>query len=95
MQGQSVLSFVSLALLAAATNLNPGSGAYVQVLHQHLKGLCADIQNHTITDVQTNERVSLLLKDSFIGSFPPKERDFIKEFVETQMFEVYCDCIIK
>ena len=66
-----------------------------QILHDHLRGLCANIHNHTITDVQTNERVSLLMKESFVGSFPPKDKDFIKEFVETQMFTVYSDCIIR
>lgn len=66
-----------------------------QILHEHLHGICADIHSHTITDVQTNERVSLLMKESFIGSFPQRDKDFIKEFVETQMFTVYSDCIIK
>ena len=67
----------------------------VQILHEHLREICSNIHSHTITDVQTNERVSLLMKESFVGSFPAKDREFIKEFVETQMFTVYSDCIIK
>ncbi|XP_062216805.1 uncharacterized protein LOC133916923 isoform X2 [Phragmites australis] len=35
--------------------------------------------------------VSLLLKDSFIDSFPSKDRPFIKLFMETQMFSVLSD----
>ena len=67
----------------------------LQVLHKHLEGFCSDINRHTCTDVQTNERVSVLLKESFLGSFDPRNRDFMKEFVDTQMFEVYSDCIIR
>jgi hypothetical protein len=63
-------------------------------MNDHLEGLCRDLQMHTITDVQTAERVSLLLKDSFIESFIPRDRLFIKQFVETQMFSVYSDSVI-
>ena len=35
------------------------------------------------------------MKESFVGSFPLKDKEFVKEFVETQMFTVYSDCIIK
>jgi hypothetical protein len=41
--------------------------------------------------VQTGDRVAVLLKDSFIESFDAKDRNFARMFVETQMFEVYCD----
>ncbi|XP_022758550.1 uncharacterized protein LOC111305354 isoform X1 [Durio zibethinus] len=36
-------------------------------------------------------QVSLLLKDSFIDSFPSKDRPFIKLFVDTQLFTVLSD----
>ncbi|PPD95858.1 hypothetical protein GOBAR_DD07116 [Gossypium barbadense] len=36
-------------------------------------------------------QVSLLLKDSFIDSFPIKDRPFIKLFVDTQLFTVLSD----
>lgn len=63
-------------------------------MNTHLGNLCHDLQMHTITDVQTSERVSLLLKDSFVESFAPRDRTFIKQFVETQMFSVYSDSVI-
>ena len=70
--------------------------ASVQVLHRHLEGLCADIGKHICTDVQTSERVSVLMKETFVASREsPKDREFMKEFVDTQMFTVYSDCIIK
>ena len=68
----------------------------MQVLHSHLEGLCADIGKHICTDVQTSERVSVLMKETFVASREaPKDREFMKEFVDTQMFTVYSDCIIK
>ena len=67
----------------------------VQVVHDHLNWLCAGLPQHTITDVQTSERVSLLLKDSFVESFGVRERIFMKQFVETQTFSVYCDTVIR
>lgn len=37
---------------------------------------------------------SVLLKDSFVESFPPRDRPFMRQFAETQMFSVYCDAVI-
>ena len=37
---------------------------------------------------------SVLLKDSFTDSFPPRDRPFMRAFAETQMFAVYCDAVI-
>ncbi|KAK9834290.1 hypothetical protein WJX81_004017 [Elliptochloris bilobata] len=68
---------------------------FLQVVQEHNSRLCADLHLHTITDVQTSERVSLLLKDSFVESFPQRERPFMKQFVETQIFSVFVDSVIK
>ena len=57
--------------------------------------MCAELHQYTITDVQTSERVSLLLKESFVESFNARDRLFMKQFVETQMFSVYCDAVMK
>lgn len=67
----------------------------VQVVQEHNGRLIEGLHLHTITDVQTAERVSLLLKDSFLESFPPRERPFMKQLVETQMFSVFVDSVIK
>ena len=63
-------------------------------MRQYLSGLTANLAKHTITDVQHDVRVSLLLKDSFIESFAPKERPFIRGLVATQLFAEYCDAVI-
>ena len=62
----------------------------LQNMRQYLTGLTANLAKHTITDVQHEDRVSLLLKDSFIESFAPKERPFVRQFVVN-----YCDAVAK
>ncbi|KAJ0792502.1 hypothetical protein HanOQP8_Chr01g0018761 [Helianthus annuus] len=48
-------------------------------MRQHLESLCSNLSNHTITSVQCdNDRVSLLLKESYIDSFPYRDRQFIR-----------------
>jgi len=65
---------------------------FLNVMRSYLESFCSDLRFHTITNVQSNnDRVSLLLKDSFIDSFPSKDRPFVKLFVETQMFSVLSD----
>uniref|UniRef100_A0A0D9VPH5 UDENN domain-containing protein n=1 Tax=Leersia perrieri TaxID=77586 RepID=A0A0D9VPH5_9ORYZ len=65
---------------------------FLNVMRSYLESLCSDLCYHTITNVQSNnDRVSLLLKDSFVDSFPSKDRPFVKLFVETQMFSVLSD----
>ncbi|XP_037423140.1 uncharacterized protein LOC119287661 [Triticum dicoccoides] len=68
------------------------SWQFLNVLRTYLESLCSELRYHTITNVQSdNDRVSLLLKDSFLDSFPSKDRPFMKLFVETQMFSVLSD----
>ncbi|KAL2470591.1 DENN (AEX-3) domain-containing protein [Abeliophyllum distichum] len=65
---------------------------FLTVMRRYLESLCSDLRSHTITSVQSNsDRVSLLLKDSFIDSFPNKDRPFVKLFVDTQLFTVLSD----
>ncbi|PPS00969.1 hypothetical protein GOBAR_AA19701 [Gossypium barbadense] len=65
---------------------------FLAIMRDYLESLCANLRSHTITSVQSDQdRVSLLLKDSFIDSFPIKDRPFIKLFVDTQLFTVLSD----
>lgn len=65
---------------------------FLDVMKRYMESLCADLRSYTITSVQSdNDRVSLLLKDSFIDSFSSRDRPFIKLFVDTQMFSVLSD----
>lgn len=65
---------------------------FLAVMRRYMELLCADLRLHTITNVQSNnDRVSLLLKDSFVDSFPGRDQPFIKLFVDTQLFTVLSD----
>ncbi|THU56222.1 hypothetical protein C4D60_Mb11t15020 [Musa balbisiana] len=68
------------------------AGQFLNAMRRYLESLCSNLRSHTITNVQSNnDKVSLLLKDSFIDSFPTKDRQFVKLFVETQLFSVLSD----
>ncbi|RAL43437.1 hypothetical protein DM860_012578 [Cuscuta australis] len=65
---------------------------FLTVMRHYLESLCSNLRTHTITSVQSNnDRVSLLMKDSFIASFPSRDQSFIKLFVDTQLFSVLSD----
>ncbi|GAB4841269.1 hypothetical protein Ancab_022001 [Ancistrocladus abbreviatus] len=65
---------------------------FLEVMRRYMESLCADLRSYTITSVQSNnDRVSLLLKESYIDSFPSRDQPFIKLFVDTQMFSVLSD----
>ncbi|MED6183489.1 hypothetical protein PIB30_038266 [Stylosanthes scabra] len=64
----------------------------LNVVWNYLESLCSDLKSHTITSIQsTNDRVSLLLKETFIDSFPNRDQLFMKLFVDTQLFTVLSD----
>ncbi|KAI9085797.1 hypothetical protein K1719_032211 [Acacia pycnantha] len=63
---------------------------FLDVMWRYMESLCSDMRLHTITNVKSN-RVSLLLKDCFIDSFPSRDRPFIKQLVDTQLFSVLSD----
>ncbi|XP_010449763.1 PREDICTED: uncharacterized protein LOC104731954 [Camelina sativa] len=68
---------------------------FLGVLRSYLDSLCSNLQSHTITNVQSNnDKVSLLLKESFIDSFPSRQRSFMKLFVDTQLFSVHTDLVL-
>ncbi|KAL1350148.1 uncharacterized protein [Arachis hypogaea] len=65
---------------------------FLNVVWHYLESLCSDLKSHTITSVQSNnDRVSLLLKETFIDSFPNRDQLFMKLFVDTQLFSVLSD----
>ncbi|XP_027093995.2 uncharacterized protein [Coffea arabica] len=65
---------------------------FLAVMRHYLESLCSDLRSYSITNVQSNnDRVSILLKDSFIDSFQSRDQPFIKQFVDTQLFSVLSD----
>ncbi|XP_076890631.1 uncharacterized protein LOC143541785 [Bidens hawaiensis] len=68
---------------------------FLRVLRSYLDSVCSNLRSHTITNVQSNDdKVSLLLKESFIESFPSRDRPFMKVFVDTQLFSVHTDLVL-
>ncbi|KAF7080731.1 hypothetical protein CFC21_084761 [Triticum aestivum] len=68
---------------------------FLAVLRSHLDSLCSNLRSHTITNVQSNnDKVSLILRESFIGSFPARDRPFMKLFLDTQLFSVHTDLVL-
>ncbi|KAK9166974.1 hypothetical protein Scep_002165 [Stephania cephalantha] len=68
------------------------AGKFLQVMGCYMESLCSDLRSHSITNVQSkNDKVALLLKDSFIDSFPCRDRPFMKLLVNTQLFSVLSD----
>ncbi|GAA0168933.1 hypothetical protein Leryth_002338 [Lithospermum erythrorhizon] len=68
---------------------------FLSVLRSYLDSLCSNLRSHTITNVQSNnDKVSLLLKDSFIESYQNRDRPFMKLFVDTQLFSVHTDFVL-
>ncbi|XP_030448297.1 uncharacterized protein LOC115671009 isoform X1 [Syzygium oleosum] len=68
---------------------------FLAELRSYLDSLCSNLRSHTITNVQSNDdKVSLLLKESFIDSFPYRDRPFMKLFVDTQLFSVHTDLVL-
>ncbi|KAG6508367.1 hypothetical protein ZIOFF_033741 [Zingiber officinale] len=63
---------------------------FLDAMASYLESFCSNLRSHTITNVQSNnDKVSLLLKDSFVDSFPAKDRPFIKYYaiVEEEVIE--------
>lgn len=68
------------------------AGQFLAVMKRYMDYLCQDLRSYTITNVQSNnDRVSILLKDTFIESFSSSDQPFIKLFVDTQLFTVLTD----
>ncbi|GKB29172.1 putative uDENN domain protein, partial [Tanacetum coccineum] len=60
---------------------------FLAAMRQHLESLCSNLSNHTITNVQNNDRVSLLLKESYIDSFSYRDRPFVRELYVTLYYD--------
>jgi len=74
------------------------ANCFMSTVQKYFKGLVADLKGYTITDVTGggggDQRCSILMKESFVESFPPRDRPFMRQFAETQMFAVFCDSVL-
>lgn len=51
-------------------------------------GIVGDLRPHIITHVGSATRTATLMKDSLLEATPAKDRQFVRTFMETQMFQV-------
>ncbi|KAK1378519.1 DENN (AEX-3) domain protein [Heracleum sosnowskyi] len=59
------------------------ANSFLAVVRSYLDSLTFILRSDTITNVQSNDdKVSLLLKESFIESFPSRDRPFMKNLFE-------------
>lgn len=71
------------------------ANSLLAVVRSYLDSLTSNLRSHTITNVQSNDdKVSLLLKESFIESFPSRDRPFMKLFLDTQLFTAHTDLML-
>ncbi|KAL8102672.1 hypothetical protein AgCh_027263 [Apium graveolens] len=71
------------------------ANSFLAVVRSYLDSLTCNLRSHTITNVQSNDdKVSLLLKESFIESFPSRDRPFMKLFLDTQLFTAHTDLML-
>lgn len=73
---------IACRLPAAAQSVAPLHG----IVHP------ASVQLYTLLSCSLPR--SVLLKESFVDSFPPRDRPFMRQFAETQMFAVYTDAVL-
>lgn len=68
---------------------------FLNVLGKYLQNLCGDIRHHSITEVYpSGQRVSILLEESLISTYPQKDLAFMRAFMQTQMFSSYVDSVL-
>ncbi|KXZ46762.1 hypothetical protein GPECTOR_41g727 [Gonium pectorale] len=70
------------------------AAAFLSATASHLSSLCGDLRPHVITHVDATARTGVLMKDSLLEAVPPRDRPFVRQFLETQMFEVWSDELI-
>ena len=81
--------------LAPSARVRRAVQGFLGPLESHLQGWVRDLPKHAITDVGGGGRVSLLMKDSFVGSFPANQRPFMAALTETQAFAAYSDAHLR
>jgi hypothetical protein len=63
--------------------------------HEHLDAMLGDLRPHVIVNVGLAKRTGMLLPEALADAHAPRDRPFVRAFVETQMFAAYSDAIIR
>lgn len=73
--------------------------SFAEKVRSHLLGLTSDLAFFYVTDVGQSETdigrgaSSVLLREAFVESFDECDREFVDQWTQSQMFELYCDWV--
>ncbi|KAG2488060.1 hypothetical protein HYH03_013364 [Edaphochlamys debaryana] len=70
------------------------TSSFLGILTEHLAAMCGDLRPHVITNVGLHKRTGVLMKESLLEVVLAKDRPFVRQFVDTQMFAVWSDAMI-
>ena len=83
-----------LSARSAAREARRAAGAFLETWREYLCALVSKeaLAPHAITDVTVaGDRVTVLMKDSFVESFRVADRAFAEALVDTQAFQAHAD----
>ena len=70
------------------------AAVFAEKVRQHLMALTSELAFFMISDVGSATSVGILMRDAFVESFEEGEdRDFIDQWTQSQMFELYADWV--
>lgn len=75
------------------------AASFAEKVRSHLLGLTSDLAFFYVTNVGQSETEigrgasSVLLRDAFVESFDEGDREFVDQWTQSQMFELYCDWV--
>lgn len=88
------LSYRKSSARGAARDARRAAKDFMDTWRDYLGALVGpeSLKPHSITEVTASDKVTVLMRDSFIEQFSAGDRVFAKQLTETQMFEKHVDC---
>ena len=83
---------------SAAREARRAAGAFLETWREYMHALVSfeALAPHAITDVTVvGDRVTVLMKDSFVESFRVADRAFAEALVDTQAFQAHADALLR
>jgi hypothetical protein len=81
---------------SAARDARRAASIFLDTWREYLTALVGDnaLRPHSITDVTGYEKITVLMKESFVDVFGAGDRNFAKALTETQSFEQHADRVL-
>ena len=94
----TVKSHANASAREAAREARRAAGVFLETWREYLRALVSKeaLAPHAITDVTVvGDRVTVLMKDSFVESFRVADRAFAEALVDTQAFQAHADALLR